>query len=77
MSTLIDNPTLSSYSNGHIFVTMSSGFKFDFPCSDYPRLASASSEKLKNMELSPLGIHWPDIDEDLSIRGLLRDHGNS
>jgi hypothetical protein len=26
------------------------------------------------IELSPLGIHWPDLDEDLSIAGLLRAH---
>jgi hypothetical protein len=28
------------------------------------------------MEISPYGIHWPELDEDLSFQGLLRgDYG--
>ncbi len=39
----------------------------------FPRLAQASKEQLSNWELlgDGEGIHWPDIDEDLSINGLL------
>lgn len=74
MSTLIDTPASVCHSDGEITVTMSSGFEFSFPCSDYPRLAAASSDERSNVELTPLGIHWPDVDEDLSIAGLLRDH---
>ena len=74
MNTLIDTPTSARHTDGNIIVAMSSGFEFSFPCSDYPRLASASFDERSKMELSPLGIHWPDLDEDLSIAGLLRDH---
>jgi len=40
-----------------------------------PRLASASEQQRREAQLSPggYGIHWPSIDEDLSIGGLLRD----
>lgn len=40
------------------------------------RLASATEQERMNAELSPggYGIHWPLIDEDLSVNGLLRDH---
>ena len=40
-----------------------------------PRLAAASPEQRQAAELSPggYGIHWPLIDEDLSVSGLLRD----
>jgi hypothetical protein len=40
------------------------------------KLASATEQERMNAELSPggYGIHWPLIDEDLSINGLLRDH---
>jgi len=40
------------------------------------RLASATEKERLNAELSPggYGIHWPLIDEDLSVNGLLRDH---
>jgi hypothetical protein len=38
-------------------------------------LASASEAERFNAELSPggYGIHWPLLDEDLSVNGLLRD----
>ena len=38
-----------------------------------PRLSHASKEQLENWELLGDGeeIHWPDIDEDLSVAGLL------
>ena len=41
-----------------------------------PRLASATEQERLSAELSPggYGIHWPLIDEDLSVNGLLRDH---
>mgnify|MGYP006292033649 CR=1 FL=1 len=37
------------------------------------RLANASQAQRENMEISPggYGLHWPDLDEDLSIDGLL------
>ena len=40
------------------------------------RLASATEQERLNAELSPggYGIHWPLIDEDLSVNGLLKDH---
>jgi hypothetical protein len=28
-------------------------------------------EQLNNIEISPFGLHWPDLDEDLSFRGIL------
>ncbi len=39
------------------------------------RLASATESARMQAELSPggYGIHWPLIDEDLSVNGLLRD----
>lgn len=39
------------------------------------RLASATREQCANLKILPsgYGIHWPDVDEDLSIDGLIRD----
>lgn len=74
MNTLIDTPVSAKHSNGQIMILMESGIEFSFPCEAYPRLAAATDEERSHMELSPMGLHWPDIDEDLSIRGLLRDH---
>ncbi len=40
----------------------------------YPRLLHATAAQRGNWELlgDGLGIHWPDVDEDLSVEGLLR-----
>lgn len=44
------------------------------PLAWYPRLLHATPEQRKNWRVSGAGygIHWPDIDEDLSTEGLLR-----
>jgi hypothetical protein len=44
------------------------------PLAWYPRLLHATSEQRNNWEIcgGGYGIHWPDIDEDLSTEGLLR-----
>jgi hypothetical protein len=40
----------------------------------YPRLLDASETQRKNWRIAGggYGIHWPDVDEDLSTEGLLR-----
>ena len=44
------------------------------PLAWYPRLQNASLAQRKNWQVAGggYGIHWPDIDEDLSTEGLLR-----
>jgi Protein of unknown function (DUF2442) len=43
--------------------------------SHYPSLAKSSVEQLQNYELmaNGTGVHWPDLDEDLSLKGFLQD----
>ena len=50
------------------------GRTFAVPLAWYPRLANATPEQRIHWELAGggYGIHWPDIDEDLSTEGLLR-----
>ncbi len=36
---------------------------------NYSRLANANDTQRQNFQLSYLGIHWPEIDEDLSFDG--------
>lgn len=40
------------------------------------RLAAATQAQRERFEVSPTGygIHWPDVDEDLSIDGMIRAH---
>src|SRR5580700_4034140 len=44
------------------------------PLAWYPRLFNATASQRKNWHVAGggYGIHWPDIDEDLSTEGLLR-----
>ena len=55
-----------------LVVALVDGWRIATPLEWYPRLAKASGPQRENYEISPLGIHWPDIDEDLSTEGLLR-----
>ena len=57
---------------------MNSGVEVRFPAKDNPRLAKGTPTQLNNVEISPFGLHWPDLDEDLSFYGLLNgDFGQS
>ena len=44
------------------------------PLAWYPRLMAATREERENWRLAGggYGVHWPDVDEDLSVDGLLR-----
>ena len=76
MSTLIDSARSAVYRDGMILLTMRSGAEVSFPVSQNPRLAHGTPRQLGNIEISPFGLHWPDLDEDLSIRGILAgDYG--
>ena len=76
MSILTDNARSVVYRAGNIIVSMQSGVEIRFPVAENPRLARGTPEQLQNVEISPFGVHWPDLDEDLSFRGLLAgDYG--
>ncbi len=76
MSTLVDTALEAAYAEGWIFIRMKSGVEIKFPVKNNKRLAQGTDEQLNNIEISPYGIHWPDLDEDLSFKGLLRgDYG--
>jgi hypothetical protein len=67
-----DRPVAVDISGGMLRVTLKDGRIIATPIDWYPRLVNASAETLANIELGFAGIHWPDIDEDLSISGMLR-----
>lgn len=55
-------------------VDLFDGRTITVPLAWYPRLLRATSEQLANWRIAGAGygIHWPDIDEDLSTQGLLQ-----
>ena len=54
-------------------VEISDGRTISVPLVWYPRLVYATQQERSNWELHAAGqhIHWPDLDEDLSVEGLL------
>src|SRR5207302_3303702 len=55
-------------------VALRDGRTITVPLAWYPRLLNATAAQRKNWRVAGggYGIHWPDIDEDLSTEGLLR-----
>jgi hypothetical protein len=55
-------------------VALMDGRTISVPLVWYPRLLNASEKERQNWQVSGggYGIHWPDVDEDLSTEGLLR-----
>ncbi len=54
-----------------VIVSLADGREISTPLSWYPSLAGANSEQRNHFEITPFGVHWPDLDEDLSIAGML------
>ena len=53
----------------HIFIETSKGEIKSHPLEWFPKLFYASKTERQKFELSPFGIHWEDLDEDLSFEG--------
>lgn len=54
-------------------VVLEDGRAISVPLEWYPRLARATPEQRAHWELAGAGygVHWPEIDEDLNVEGLL------
>jgi hypothetical protein len=55
-------------------VDLSDGRTITVPLAWFPRLLAATAEQRGRWQVAAagFGIHWPDIDEDISVHGLLR-----
>ena len=62
------------FSEDMLSVDLADGRTITVPLVWYPRLLDATPEQRKNWQIvgAGYGIHWPDVDEDLSTEGLLR-----
>lgn len=67
-----DRPVSVRIDEGMLRVQLQDGRKIATPLEWYPSLMEATPEQQSNVELGLSGIHWPDLDEDLSIAGMLR-----
>jgi len=77
MSTLAveANPLASAVevTEDELVVELKDGRSISVPIAWFPRLLHGTAEERRNWELlgDGEGIHWPDLDEDISVEGLL------
>ena len=63
-----------SISEDELTVSLADGRRVSVPLAWFPRLLHATSAQRANWELlgDGEGIRWPEVDEDLSVAGILR-----
>ena len=62
-----------AFNDDALSVSLRDGRVISVPLVWYPRLLNATSAQRKNWKIAGggYGIHWPELDEDLSTEGLL------
>lgn len=77
MNTLIDKKNEKAikawFDKNMLYVLLEDGRELGTPLEWFPKLQSATREQLENYRLigNGIGIHWEELDEDISIKGLL------
>jgi hypothetical protein len=77
MSTLVTERDIFaesiSFTEDSLTVRLDDGRSLSVPLTWYPRLLAGTKMERENYELigDGEGIHWPDLDEDISVEGLL------
>ena len=77
MTTLVleiedSRPIFARCDEATLHVTLADGRTLTAPLWWYPRLVAAAGDTRNRIELMPMGLHWPDLDEDISIASILR-----
>lgn len=70
------SPKLVRFDENSMWVELLDGRIIGVPLVWFPRLLKAQPEQLAHYELSQRGIHWDELDEDISIAGLLAGQGD-
>ena len=67
-----------SFDTNMMWVSLADGRKLGVPLAFFPRLLGASAEQRQRYEFSGngTGIHWDELDEDISVEGLLMGVGD-
>jgi hypothetical protein len=59
-----------------LWVHLQDGRVIGAPLAWFPRLLAATPAQRAQCELSPMGLHWEALDEDVSVEGLLAGRGD-
>ena len=70
---LMFKATKAWYEDGRICVFLSDKKEIRFPVELNCKLKNATSDQLNNIEIicNGTGLHWPELDEDLSVTGII------
>lgn len=63
--------TAAEFNGGRVWLQLSDGRTLGLLLICFPTLQGTISAQLTEFELSPRGIHWESLNEDLSLEGLL------
>ena len=70
------SPTAVRFDEHTMWVDLTDGRATGVPLAWFPRLLNATPAQRQGVELSRLGLHWEQIDEDISVAGLLAGRGD-
>ena len=70
MSTTVEPSVRVEVAGEVMSLTLPDGKSVSFVWKKNPRMSRATVAQLKKIKVTPHGIHWSDLDEDLSFRGL-------
>jgi hypothetical protein len=70
------SPESARFDDDCMWVELTDGRTIGVPLAWFPRLLNATKAQRENFELSRRGIHWDEIDEDISVAGLLAGYGD-
>jgi hypothetical protein len=59
-----------------MWVALTDGRTLGVPLAWFPRLLNASPAQRANVDISRTGLHWEELDEDISIAGLIAGRGD-
>jgi uncharacterized protein DUF2442 len=68
--------TAVRFDEHNMWVELTDGRTLGVPLAWFPRLLHATPAQREQVELSRVGLHWEDLDEDISIAGLLAGRGD-
>jgi hypothetical protein len=62
-----------TFDDENMWVELTDGRTLGVPLAWFPRLLHATPAQRARVELSCIGLHWNEIDEDISVAGLLAE----
>lgn len=64
------------FEGASMVVDLVDGRTLSVPLAWFPRLMGATPEQLRQVRISRRGLHWEELDEDVSVAGLLAGRGD-